>query len=204
MPEQVPLGIVDASVPSGSHICASFSGSAQRDDVVAPFLAEGIRSGHKCVCVLEAPGPQVLLTRLGGQVDDPDRLVGTGQLELPAPADAYLRSGQFSTEDMLEYWREVAGTTQAAARFSLIRAAGEMPFVLDHPDGRAEFFRYESLLTAAISALPEVVICLYDLERFGAEVLMDTLRTHPRVIVDGTIHDNPYYVEPGKFVAARG
>jgi hypothetical protein len=61
MPEQVPLGIIDASVPSGSHICAFFSGSAQRDDVVAPFLAEGIRSGHKCVCVLEAPGPQVLL-----------------------------------------------------------------------------------------------------------------------------------------------
>jgi hypothetical protein len=79
-----------------------------------------------------------------------------------------------------------------------------MQSVLDHPDGRAEFFRYESLLTAVISALPEVVVCLYDLERFGAEVLMDTLRTHPRVIVDGLIHDNRHYIEPGKFLTARG
>jgi hypothetical protein len=79
-----------------------------------------------------------------------------------------------------------------------------MQSVLDHPDSRAEFFRYESLLTAVISALPEVVVCLYDLERFGAEVLMDTLRTHPRVIVDGLIHDDRHYIEPGKFLAARG
>jgi hypothetical protein len=62
----------------------------------------------------------------------------------------------------------------------------------------------QSLLTAAISALPEVVVCLYDLERFGAEVLMDTLRAHPRVNVDGPIHDNPYYIEPGKFLTALG
>ena len=147
MSEQVPLGIVDAAVPRGSHVCTFFSGPAQPDDVVAPFLAEGIRSGNKCVAVLEAPG---------------------------------------------------------AARFSFIRATGEMPSVLDHPDGRAEFFRYESVLTAAISALPEAVVCLYDLERFGAEVLMDTLRTHPGVIVDGMMYDNPYYIEPGKFLATRG
>jgi len=206
MAEQVPLGIADAAVPRGSHtrgshICTFFSGSAQRDDVVVPFLAEGIRSGQKCVAVLEPPGPRDLLTRLGGQVDQ-GHSVETGQLELPAPADAYLRSGQFSTEDMLGYWREVATATQDAARSSFIGATGEMQSVLDHPDGRAEFFRYESLLTAVISALPEVVV--YDLERFGAEVLMDTLRTHPRVIVGGLIHDNRYYIEPGKFLTARG
>ncbi len=76
--------------------------------------------------------------------------------------------------------------------------------MLDHPDGRAEFFCYGSLLTAVLSVLPEVLVCLYDLERFGAEVLMDTLRTHHRDIVDGIVHDSPYYIEPGKFVAARG
>lgn len=192
MAEQVPLGIVDATVPRGSHMCAVFSGPAQRDGVVVPFPAEGIRSGQTCVAVLESPGPRDLLTRPGGQVDL-GHSVETGQLELPAPADAYLRSGQFSTEDMLDYWREVATATQGPARFSFVRATGQMPSVsvLDHPDGRAEFFRYESLLTAAISALPEVVVCLYDLERFGAEYHMDTLRAHPRVIVDGLIHENP-------------
>jgi hypothetical protein len=36
-----------------------------------------------------------------------------------------------------------------------------------------------------------VVLCLYDLEGMGAEVLMQALRTHPAVIVDGAIHETP-------------
>src|ERR1700722_17328201 len=50
------LMIMNRSVPSGTHICAFFSGPAGRDDVVMPFLADGIRAGQKCLCVLEAPG----------------------------------------------------------------------------------------------------------------------------------------------------
>jgi hypothetical protein len=35
-------------------------------------------------------------------------------------------------------------------------------------------------------------------------MLMDTLRTHPVVIVDGMIHDNPYYIEPSTFLGGTG
>ena len=30
---------------------------------------------------------------------------------------------------------------------------------------------------------------------------MQALRTHPAVIVDGTIHENPYCIEPSRFPA---
>ena len=52
-----------------------------------------------------------------------------------------------------------------------------------------------------MAGLPAVLLCLYDLQRFGAEVLVDSLRTHPMVVVDGGLHDNPYYIEPGAFLA---
>jgi hypothetical protein len=43
--------------------------------------------------------------------------------------------------------------------------------------------------------------CLNDLQRFGAEVLMDTLWTHPMVVVvDSMVHDNPYYIDPGELL----
>lgn len=117
MPESVPLGVLDRSVPSGSHVCAFYGGPAGRDEVVLPFLAEGLRSG---------------------------------------------------------------------------------------PDARAEFLRYEARFTGCISGFPQVVVCLYDLGRFGAEVLMDVLRTHSMVIMDGSIHDNPYHIEPGQFLCGAG
>jgi hypothetical protein len=103
---------------------------------------------------------------------------------------------------MLAYWGEAAAATGEEG-FSLIRATGEMPSVLDHPAGRAEFFRYEAKLNEVIPTYPEVILCLYDLERWGAGVLMDALRTHPMVVVDGMVHDNPYYVEPGQYLVGQ-
>jgi hypothetical protein len=110
----------------------------------------------------------------------------------------------FLAEDMVAYWRQAATQTETAGEYGLTRATGEMPPVLDHPDGRTEFFRYEATLNDVIPGYPLVVLCLYDLKRFGAEVLMDTLRTHPMVIVDGMIHDIPYFIEPGMFAGGTG
>jgi len=201
--ESVALGVLGISVPAGTHLCIFLRGSSGLEEIVLPFLAEGIRADNKCLCILESRVPADVLSGLALQVD-----VGTsvadGQLELATPPEAYLRSGQFSTEDMLDFWAEEAAATRSSGKFSLTRATGEMPSVLNQPAGRAEFFRYEARLNDVIPNNPQVILCLYDLERFGAEVLMDALRTHPMVIVDGMVHGNPYYVEPGKFLAGRG
>jgi hypothetical protein len=88
---------------------------------------------------------------------------------------------------MLSYWQRAAAAVRSASGSGLLRATGEMRSVLNHPDGRREFFRYEARLTGAVASLPAVIFCLYDLQRFGAEVLMDTLRTHPIAVVDGEV-----------------
>jgi hypothetical protein len=201
MTGSVPLGILGHSVPIGSHICAFYSGPAERDELVLPFLAEGLRSGQKCIGVVESLGPADVLAGLGGSGVDPRRSVKTGQLELATPANAYFSSGRFSTDDILAFWGQGISGVKTTGSFSFIRATGEMPSVLDHPEGRTEFFRFEARLNEFTSTFPLVVLCLYDLERFGGQVLMEALRTHPAVIVDGMIHDNPYYIEPSNYLA---
>jgi hypothetical protein len=193
------LTFMNRSVPSGTHVCAFYSGPAGRDEIVMPFLSEGIRAGHKCICILESLSPAEVLARLGREVDL-GRSVETGQLELATPADAYLRAGTFSTDDMLSYWERAVAEARGADGTGVLRAAGEMPSALDHPAGRREFFRYEATITAFAADLPAVLFCLYDLQRFGAEVLIDSLRTHPVVVVDGMLHENPYYIDPGTFL----
>ena len=36
--------------------------------------------------------------------------------------------------------------------------------------------------------------------RFGANVVMDILRTHPMVIIGGTLQRNPFFVLPDEFL----
>jgi hypothetical protein len=203
MTEPVTLGVLDLAVPRGTHICTFYRGPSGRDEIVLPFLAEGIRAQDKCLCILDSAMPSEVLAKLALRVDVGPP-VETGQLEVVTPAEAYLRSGTFSTQAMLDYWGEAAEATETGGGFSLTRGTGEMPSVLDQPEGRAEFFRYEAKLNEVMPNYPQVILCLYDLERFGAVVLMDALRTHPMVIVDGMVHDNPYYIEPGYFLAERG
>ena len=172
------LTILNRSVPSGTHICAFFSGPAERDEIVMPFLAEGIRAGQKCICILESLGPADVLARLGRQVDL-GRSVETGQLELATPATPTCARATFSTEDMLSYWQQAAAAAQSAEGLRPARATGKCRSVLNQPAGRRSSSATRPGSTRSSRAYPQVIFCLYDLERFGAEVLMDTLRTHP-------------------------
>ena len=201
MRPSVHLGFFDRSVPAGSHICVFYSDAATRDEVVMPYLAQGVRTGEKCISVLASLGPKEVLARLGHHVDL-DLSVERGQLELATPADAYLPTGKFAPDDMFSFWKEAA-TAAEAADYGIARAVGEMPRELD-ADGRRQFMRYEARLTEFIADLPALILCLYDLRLSGGEVLMDVLRTHPMAVVDGMLHDNPYYVLPDTLLGGIG
>ena len=198
MTEKVPLGLLGLSVPRGTHICAFYRGAQGRDEIVVPFLAEGLRCGDKCMAVLDSVSPADVLAELDRSADA-DAAVRAGQLEVDDPAHAYFCSGRCGTENMLAYWEHGIDAVKTSGTFGFLRAMGEMPAALDHPAGRREFFRFEARLNQLCAALPHVIVCLSDAERTAADVLMDTLRTHPVVIMDGVVHDNPYYLEPGAF-----
>jgi DNA-binding CsgD family transcriptional regulator len=86
--------------------------------------------------------------------------------------------------------------------FDLLRAAGEMSWVLPGPPGWQDLFLYESALNEAVEEMPAILMCLYDLQKFGAEMLVEVLRTHPMVLLDRTVIDNPHYLHPTDYPSA--
>lgn len=50
------MSVVDIGIPGvdqispGTHLCALYSGSAEWDDLLFPFLREGLRGGDTCLC----------------------------------------------------------------------------------------------------------------------------------------------------------
>ena len=43
----------------------------------------------------------------------------------------------------------------------------------------------------------------YDLELFGTSMLVDVLKTHPKVLVGSMVLDNPEYLTPDQYLATR-
>ncbi|MGY0386074.1 MEDS domain-containing protein [Nocardioides sp. WG-D5] len=187
------------AVSSGTHFCALYSGPVERDRLLYPFLEEGLRQGDKCLCLIDDVEPIVVRDRALGQ-PGPAYSRRSGQLDVERTSDAYLRSGEFNVEDMMSYLSE---NLDAAAEedFDLLRAAGEMSWVLPGPLGWDDLFRYESGLNAVVDEMPAILICLYDLQKFGADMLVEVLRTHPKVLLDRTVIDNPHYLTPTEYPA---
>ena len=51
-------------------------------------------------------------------------------------------------------------------------------------------------MNLALPKAGDIVICAYDLDKFGAAIVVDALRTHPIVLIGGIVQRNPFYVPP--------
>ena len=58
----------------------------------------------------------------------------------------------------------------------------------------------ESEMNRYMPLYPQVILCLYDLERFGGGVVVDLLKTHPRILMGGMVIENPYCLTPDELL----
>jgi DNA-binding CsgD family transcriptional regulator len=185
----------------GTHMCALYSGPAERDKLLFPFIREGIREGDKCLCLIDDAEPASVRDRIVGRQNGYSRRESE-QLEVDRASDVYLRSGRFSVEQMTSF---LSGrlTEVAETEFLLLRAAGEMTWVLPQPQGAEDFFVYESAVNQIVQDKPAVFMCMYDLQRCGVSMLIDVLKAHPKVLLDGMVLENPNYLTPTEHLAVE-
>lgn len=194
------MGLPGVSITPGDHICAFYRGRAQRDDVLVPYLREGILAGDKCICVMDDPDTEHVVGPLTDV--DVESSLRTGQLDLLCSDTAYLPGGCFAVDRMLAFWEQGVGDAVRLGGYTFVRAVGEMTWALRDLPGVEHLVTYEAQLNRFLPRYPQVVLCLYDLERFtDGHVLMELLRTHPKVLLSGQLLDNPWYTEPGAYLA---
>jgi hypothetical protein len=201
MKDSVALGIGSLSIPPGTHICAFFRGVAERDAIVVPFLAEGLRRGDKCNCLLDDGIDAVRAAVAANDSVRPE--VKADQLVINSSKETYLRRGRFSAKEMLDFWNDSVSTALHEEGFPFVRSTGEKTWTLKELPSLEDFLIYESELNRFLPRYPQVILCLYDLEHYGGEILVDILKTHPKVLMGETVLENLYYLEPDEFLASR-
>jgi DNA-binding CsgD family transcriptional regulator len=197
------LGIPGAGqVSSGTHLCALYAGRAERDRLLFPFLEEGLRHRDKVLCLVDDVEPATVRDRVMGR-PGPEHVRRSAQLDVGRASDAYLRAGAFDAGLMIQSLAKRVEAT-VAADVGLLRAVGEMSWVMPRVAGTDDLFVYESALNRVVSQAPAIFMCLYDLTTFGADMLVEVLHTHPTVLLDRSVIVNPYFVDPAEYLSVRG
>jgi hypothetical protein len=199
---QVELGIHGIRVGVGDHLCGLYAGIRQRDELVIPFLEAGLRRGEKCICVVDGVEPTEIVDALGPDVDGAQRAAGK-QLDVMGASDVYLRSGSFSPSEIISSWKAAISEVMYDGRFDMVRAV-ETWSLQDVVPPLRELLALESEMNRYLPLYPQVMVCLYDLERFGGGVVVDLLKTHPRILLGGMVLENPYCLTPDELLGMEG
>jgi hypothetical protein len=195
-------GLPGVDLVPGDHICAFYFGVDERDEIVVPFLRAGLHAGDKCLCVIDTGDPRMVLNKLGADDVDVEGFVQSTQLDVRAADKAYLRTGEFSVEGMIAFLTDyVMDATEGG--YADTRITGEGAWALRGAPGAEKLAAYESELNRFVADHPHVVLCLYDLALFGGGMMVDLLRTHPKLLLGGLLLDNPNYLTPDEFLASR-
>jgi len=181
------------------HLCAFFSSQEEQYEFLLPFVREGLDHGERAFHIVDPKrvhDHRQHLTSSGIPVDVLER---EGRFEVRAWQDAYLREDRFDQDKMLALIEEVLKESGARGA-ALTRLVANMEWALLDKPGVENLVEYESRLNYVLPKYRDPVICTYDISKFGADVVIDILRTHPVAIVGGLVHENPFFVAPDQLL----
>lgn len=165
-----------------SHLCVFHRGHAERDDLLIPFLSDGLRRGEACQYFAVA-----------GEKDDAERRLGGphSRLQVHEPEDRYQCDDVLDSETILaelDEWSRREGTP--------CRIAGDMGWVersLRRLGQLDALFQHEVNAGGWVNRRPVYALCFYDLDVFGGDVIIPMVKAHPQIWMTGVLVDNPYH-----------
>lgn len=196
------LGFVEGEFPPGVHVCHVFSDDEERDRALHGFLCAGLKSGAQCGCFSDHYQESTLARELAREgVMDAAGVAGT--LTVSGTNDAYFAEGSFRPELMLS---RLAAFHEEAARQGRngARIIGEMTPAIEHVPGGSRLLEYEARVSLLLREHPITTVCQYDARTFDGASIMDVLRVHPYVVVQGFLVENPFFLDPQQLLEEWG
>lgn len=181
------------------HVCAFFNGNEEAYRVLTPFITDGFGCGHKAVHLVNPGERAAHLERLKRAGIDTLAAEESGQLELRINTDAYLSDGHFDQDRMIEAFTELA-SGNADSAYPLSRIVCHMDWAAEGGSHVDDLIEFEARVNDVWSEHDDVVICVYDLAKFGGDTVVDIMRSHPLVVIGGTLQENPFFVPPAQFL----
>jgi hypothetical protein len=194
-----PISLAGSQLGEIRHVCAFFSNDDDEYRVLLPFIKDGLECGDKAVQVVNPNQRQEHLHRLTAAGINTHSAQQSGQLVIQNNTETYLQDGHFNQDRMLAAFEKMAsGNTKGG--FPLSRIVCRMDWASGDQSRIENVIEFESRVNNLWSSHDDAVICTYHLGKFGGDVIIDILRTHPMVIIGGILQRNPFFTPPEEFL----
>ena len=160
----------------------------------------GIERREKCVYVADENTADDVIDALRDEGMDVGAAVESGSLTVASKRETTLKEGRLVPEKLIRFWADTADAARAAG-FSGLRIVAEMTWALHHDPGTERLIEFEAKVNDLVRNHPIVGICQYNRRSFAPEVILNVIRTHPLVFIEGLVCRNPYYIPPQEFLA---
>ncbi|HNV69136.1 MAG TPA: MEDS domain-containing protein [Candidatus Ozemobacteraceae bacterium] len=195
----VSLGFTDEKVPAGTHICLIFTDERERVDALLKFLLSGLQSGERMACFSERIEEKTVREYLAKHGISYDECRERDAITLAGTSSVYFKDGVFDPDRMLktlsQFYRD-----SLRQGFTASRVIGEMTPDVERVPGGERLMEYECRVTKLVRETPVTSVCQYDATQFDGATIMNVLKVHPKMIVNGAVVQNPFFIEPEEYL----
>ena len=167
---------VVGDVPWGTHFCLFYETLADLLETLVSYCKAGLESREFCLWAVAAPLTEEDATNaLKRSVPDFDRYLDDHSMEIVLASDWYLQNGRFDLKRVTGGWNEKLASASARG-YAGVRVTGDSAW-LEKQDWK-NFCDYEDSINQSIANQRMTVLCTYPLVAFGADEILDVVRTH--------------------------
>ncbi|HEY8078519.1 MAG TPA: MEDS domain-containing protein [Labilithrix sp.] len=182
----IAQSLADARLHDHYHACAFVMGPTEEQAVIEPFFVEGMKRGEKAVYFVDPEQRDAHHTRLRKSAPSDDLL------EVSTWNDAHMKGGSFDPKRMMASLDEMI-RAHAATGKPPMRIVGQMGWIFANPPGIEQLVAYEATVNEVLNRGKTPTVCVYDVRRLSGSMMMDLLRAHPLTVMNGVLHENPFY-----------
>lgn len=191
----IDLGFTPLRYKEGAHMCLIYKEDEKRRKIIAQYLHSGISRKEKTRYLAMKLSPDEFLFSLqtaGVKIDKKS-------LEIMDAEKSYCPGHHFDPDKMLNNLREYYSESKEQG-YKACRICGEMHWALEPISGVEKLMEYEARVNDLVHSHPVTAICQYDARKFDTEILIDCLKVHPYMIINGQVLENPYYLSTEQFL----
>ena len=186
-----------AAFPVPSHVALLHHGEADLRVAALEFMREAVDRSDEALLCFGEPG-------VG------ERLLRDLELYVGRELSADRRAGRIlvgeANPDVDQQLENFIAPLEAfrASGYALVRFIGIVAWNVRNFPPPEDFLWFESKMNEVMADFPVVGLCPYDLGRIPVRaVAYGALETHPFVMSDGVLRDNPQFIPPDRYLRER-